>query len=134
MNEQIDEATYAELWGLVEHNRCPTKLEVDRFIRSLGYRLIPDRPELREKIAEIVTPPIKNYVLGYIHNLNQLEVELKRNVDFMVDQLLSLFPPLTLIGDVELKLAEGVNPNDIVREVEVAIENSKDWELFSMWL
>jgi len=45
--------------------------------------------EVREGIEDIIRPVVKNYVLGYIHRLNQLEAELKRNLDPLVDKILS---------------------------------------------
>ena len=54
---------------------------------ELKHRL--DRPD-REKIEEVVTPLAKSYVLSYIHNLNQLEAELKKQTDYIVDEILAL--------------------------------------------
>ena len=47
-------------------------------------------PDLREKIADVVRPKLRNFVLGYITNLNQLESELKIKVDIETDQILAL--------------------------------------------
>lgn len=52
--------------------------------------------ELVEWVAEQIRPLAKNYVLGYIHNLNGLEPELKRVVDCYTTQILS-HPDLALI-------------------------------------
>lgn len=47
MSEQVDKNnlinhdTYDELYSLMEYGRVPTKLELDRFIRSHGYILLP---------------------------------------------------------------------------------------------
>ena len=40
MSEYIDDETLAELSSLTEHDKVPTKLELDRFIKSQGYVLI----------------------------------------------------------------------------------------------
>ena len=41
-SEIISEGTFADLFSLTEHSRIPTKLELDRFMRSLGYHLVPE--------------------------------------------------------------------------------------------
>ncbi len=52
-----------------------------------------DRPD-REKIATILKPLTKSYVLSYIHNLNQLETEIKRVEGCYLDQILALIPDI----------------------------------------
>lgn len=47
-------------------------------------------PDRREDIATILKPLTKNYVLSYIHNLNQLETEIKRVEDYYVNQIIAL--------------------------------------------
>ena len=54
--------------------------------------------ELVEWVAEQIKPLAKNYVLGYIHNLNELEPELKKALDCYTAQILS-HPDLALIDD-----------------------------------
>jgi protein-tyrosine-phosphatase len=41
----------------------------------------------KDRVAEMLRPLIKNHVLGYIHNLNQLEPELKKKTDFYATQI-----------------------------------------------
>jgi len=41
MKEKIDYDTYNQLYSLMECGRVPTKVELDRFIKGLGYRLPP---------------------------------------------------------------------------------------------
>ena len=37
LDKPISEATFADMWSLFEHDRIPTRRELDRVIRSLGY-------------------------------------------------------------------------------------------------
>ncbi|KKK94949.1 hypothetical protein LCGC14_2677720, partial [marine sediment metagenome] len=60
---------------------CPDCREEIRKRKALTEIEQEQVERVRAEIEKIVTPPIKNYVLGYIHNLSQLEIELKRNVD-----------------------------------------------------
>lgn len=70
------------------------QLEADKKVVAL----IPDTEaferngELREKIAFILKPLIKSYVLSYIHNLNQLGTAIKRVEGCYLDQIVALFP------------------------------------------
>lgn len=42
--ELISDAIYSDLSALTGHDRVPTNLELDRFIRGLGYRKITGEP------------------------------------------------------------------------------------------
>lgn len=53
--ELISEGILEDLFALTEHERIPTKLELDRFIRGLGYRKVKGKPPVlsEEEIVEV---------------------------------------------------------------------------------
>ena len=50
-----------------------------------------ENKQMKEKIAAILKPLTKSYVLSYIHNLNQLEKEIERVESCYLDQIIVLF-------------------------------------------
>jgi len=74
----------------------PYYQEYGKAIADAQYNLIVEKlksltPEkVREEVARAIEPLAKNYVLGYIRNLNELEGELKRVLDFYTDQILQI--------------------------------------------
>ena len=69
-----------------------------------------------EAIANIISPTIKNYVLGYIHNLSQLDVEVKRNSDFITTSILQTLTSLGYVKLAEQKLPPYEGSYDDLKE------------------
>lgn len=62
--ELINMETLRLLLALTKDNYIPTKLELDRFIRSQGYRLVPDLKPLSDeemKAINAAMPPEAKY-------------------------------------------------------------------------
>ena len=61
---------------------------------------------LKEQVAEILKPLARNYVLGYIHNLNKLDQETTKVERCYTSAILNLFKAeiekLTVMGDEEV--------------------------------
>jgi hypothetical protein len=78
-----------EYAGTVDFTKLSNRILA--LIKEAGY--IKPSPASVEEIARISTPLVKSYVLSYIHNLSQLEVEVKRNLDELVRRVLLLRRP-----------------------------------------
>lgn len=92
--------------------------------------------KLLAEVVTVLTPMIKKYVLGYIHNLNQLDEELRKQVDYLADQIHKLYKKYTYLkGDKELPEKEFVSPNENYRYneaqqdmVNVGFKSTEGWK------
>ena len=87
--EKIDYDTYNQLYSLMECGRVPTKVELDRFINGLGYRLNPpEQTDKREQIIGAIERVAYNGGLG-----RNVSGETRRlHEGRIADRIISLFP------------------------------------------
>ncbi len=82
-SELISEGTFASLVALTEHERIPTKVELDRFMTGHGYHLIPEFKVLSDEEIE------KQVKLGYEANEQDVDLAIDRRIaQAQVDEIL----------------------------------------------
>ena len=86
--------------------------------------------ELREEIVKVITSLVKHYILSYIPSLNQLDVELRKQVDYWVNGIMSPVKSATYL-EGNGKLPESLTSRiPLLKEMldELGFKSTKEWK------